>query len=220
VVVAPEYEALSVEDVACYAEEGWNVIMPVCGWEMRRWRETPPEEYTFLQHDNDVPLREAVGKAHEPGMLLVPYINLPATCIADEAYSRVGSEIRRTWSDDPDQEQWALTDTGFRYGHGSGTGRGHHLTCVVRAAASSSVSSAIPRGRGALWLPLTNRRKGTGTPSANSTSLGTAPYVTQPEGLDVLRGRRPSVGFGTQALALTAGEHRVLHHDGRAEGER
>jgi hypothetical protein len=115
-VVAPEYGALTAGDVARYAEQGWNMVMPVCGWEIRRWRQTPPEEYTFLQHDPDQPLSDAVAGAHKLGMLFVPYINLPAACLTDDEYERVGQDIRRTWSDNPEDEQWEVTDRGLRYG--------------------------------------------------------------------------------------------------------
>ena len=118
VVVAPEYGALTPEDVTRYVDEGWNMVMPVCGWEIRRWRETPAGQYTFLQHDNSAPLAPVVAKARELGLLFVPYINLPAGCISDEDYARLGDHIRHTWSADPGSEQWRQTEAGFRYGHG------------------------------------------------------------------------------------------------------
>ncbi len=117
--VLPQKAPLTVADVERFHEWGLEMVMPAHSWEFRPYVLTPPEEYTFLQPDNSVPLADAVAKAHELGMTVVPYFCVPDVCVTDEEYARIGEEIRWTWSGNPENERWHTgSNPGFHAGSG------------------------------------------------------------------------------------------------------
>jgi hypothetical protein len=103
--ISPEKHQPTPKDIEYLSDLGVELVMPACYWETRRWQ-MYGDDYRLYQHESTPPLADCVQRAHELGMMFIPYIDLPYGCVTRETYEKIGQQLKRTWTDTPSKQNW------------------------------------------------------------------------------------------------------------------